>query len=344
NTGSISFNVTPTTGTFTVTYTKNSNNQTTSIAATAGTITINNLGAGLYNNIRVSLNNCLSNSLGPITLADPNPPATPIITAVDSICSGNTLNLSASTTSMGSATYNWIYPNGNTNTSQNIAISNIAVKDSGTYRVTVTIANCVSLAGTKYIRVDSTPSKPIIISNSPVCSDSMINISANSYPFPVSYNWTKQTNLISTNQSFTITNAQAVNAGFYKIVVTSNKNCVALPDSVNVIIKPTPIIALQDSINPNQCATPTGNIKLNGLLPNTSYQIVYTINSSIKTQTQTSNTTGILTIDTLRAGNYSNIYVVLNGCPSLSVGPVSLEDPNPPATPIITSVDSICSG
>lgn len=344
-TGSISFNVLPATGTFTVTYTKNSSTQTVSLSPISGVITINNLSAGIYNNIRVALNNCPSNQLGPITLVDPNPPATPVITAVDSICSSNTLTLSAATTSMGTATYNWIYPNGTTNIGQTISIPNIAVKDSGIYRVTVTIANCISSAAAKHIRVDSTPAKPIIVSNSPVCIDSTIRISTTSiYPFAVIYNWTFETNAISTNQSFIIPNAQTANAGFYKLVVTSTKNCVALPDSVNVVINPTPIISLQDSTNPSLCATPTGNIKLSGLLPNTPYQIFYTINATVKKQNQTANSMGILTIDTLRAGTYSNIFVVLNGCPSLPVGAVTLEDPNPPVTPIITAVDSICSG
>lgn len=344
-TGSISFNVLPATGTFTVTYTKNSSTQTVSLSPISGVITINNLSAGIYNNIRVALNNCPSNQLGPITLVDPNPPATPVVAGVDSICSGNTLTLTATTTSMGTATYNWIYPNGTANIGQTISIPNIAVKDSGIYRVTVTIANCISSAATKHIRVDSTPAKPIIVSNSPVCIDSTIRISTTSiYPFAVSYNWTFATNAISTNQSFIIPNAQTANAGFYKLVVTSTKNCVALPDSVNVVINPTPVINLQDSTNPSLCATPTGNIKLSGLLPNTPYQIFYTINATVKTQNQTANSMGILTIDTLRAGTYSNIFVVLNGCPSLPVGAVTLEDPNPPVTPIITAVDSICSG
>jgi gliding motility-associated-like protein len=343
--GSISFNVLPTTGNFIVTYTKNSVTQTANLTAVSGVITINNLGASTYNNIKVTLNSCPSNQLGPVTLVDPNPPATPVITSVDSICSGNTLNLSALTTSVGLATYNWTYPNGATNTGQIISIPNIATKDSGVYRVTVTIANCVSLTGIKHIRVDSTPTKPIIVSNSPVCRDSSIAISSTTnYPFAVNYSWSFNSNAVSTNRNFTIPNAQNSNAGFYKLVVTSSKNCVASPDSVNVLINPTPVINLQDSTNPTQCATPTGNIKLSGLLPNTSYQIYYTINAGVKTQTQTSNSASILTVDTLRAGTYSNIFVVLNGCPSLPVGPVTLKDPNPPATPIITAVDSICSG
>ncbi|MFY7886446.1 MAG: hypothetical protein ACOVOV_16540, partial [Dolichospermum sp.] len=344
-TGSISFNISPSSGIFLVTYTKNSVAQTSNLTATSGVITINGLTSGIYNNIKVALNNCPSNQLGPITLVDPNPPVTPIITGVDSICSSNTLNLSATTTSMGTAIYNWIYPNGTSIVGQSINIPNIATKDSGVYRVTVTIANCVSLAATKHIRVDSTPAKPIIVSNSPVCRDSTIRISTSTvYPFAVNYNWTFGGNATSTNQSFTIANAQNTNAGFYKLVVTSAKNCVALPDSTNVIINPTPSISLQDSTNPSQCATPTGNIKLSGLLPSTPYQISYTINAAVKTQTQTANSLGVLTVDTLRAGTYSNIFVVLNGCPSLPVGPVTLKDPNPPATPVITAVDSICSG
>ncbi|MFY7884309.1 MAG: hypothetical protein ACOVOV_05630, partial [Dolichospermum sp.] len=344
--GKISFDVTPTTGSYTITYTKDGAAQPSiNVSPIGGLLTIPNLGAGLYDDIKVTLNNCPSNTLAAITLSDPTKPATPAITAPANICSGKNLTLTASTTSVGVPTYNWTFVNGATPQGATQTINNITVAQSGTYRVNVTINLCKSDDTTLVLTVDSTPIKPVIVSNSPICSDSAIKLStSNIYPITVVHNWSFGGSSINNTQSFSIPNAQVNNAGFYRVFVTSNAGCISIADSVNITINKSPSIAILDTLNPTECASAKGYINLNGLLPNTLYHIYYTNNSNIKTQDQTSNASGILKVDTLRAGTYSNIYVTLNNCPSKTVGPITLVDPTPPVMPTITSFDSICSG
>ena len=347
STGSISFNVS-TSGTHIVTYTKNGTAQTPiNLAPVSGVITIPTLGAGVYDNIIVTLSSCPSNKLGPITLVDPNPPATPVISAVDSICSGKTLSLTASTTTSGTATYSWTGPNGFISSSPTPSISNITLAGTGDYKVTVTINSCVSSQGIKNIRVDATPVTPVIIANTPICSDSTLRLSSSTATAGVmSYAWTGPNSFTSIVQNPTITNVIVAATGTYNVVYTSQVGgCISAAGTKAVVVNQTPVISFLDSLNPTNCASATGYIRLSGLLNNTSYTVHYLKGATPVSGSVTSNGSGQLTIGSLTAGTYSNIYVVtLAGCPSNTKGPYTLVDPNPPATPVISAVDSICSG
>jgi hypothetical protein len=151
---------------YTVNYSKNGVAQAalTLTADASGNILIANLSAGTYTNFSVVLRGCQSNTIaGPITLSDPNPPATTTATTNAPICSGTTLNLNASTTSIGSITYNWTTTasSGFTSTTQNPTILNATTAYSGTYSVIATLNSCKSLPGNVVVVVDSTPAKPV---------------------------------------------------------------------------------------------------------------------------------------------------------------------------------------
>jgi hypothetical protein len=84
---------------------------------------------------------------------------------------------------------------------------------------------------------------------------------------------------------------------------------------------------------------------LNGLTANTSYEVNYTGPSgAVIIPSVTANASGVLTISNLPAGSYSNVFVVLNNCPSAPAGPFNLSDPNPPAAPTATNNSALCSG
>src|SRR5690606_13097052 len=78
--------------------------------------------------------------------------------------------------------------------------------------------------------------------------------------------------------------------------------------------------------------------------PGKAHLVSYTKGSTTMSNTIQSEANGNLTIPNLSAGTYSNIWVTLSGCPSNSVGPFILADPNPPATPIPASNSPLCFG
>ena len=167
--GSITLNGLSANTTYTVNYTKNGVNQAASLMATgSGALIIQNLSAGVYDHIGVSLAGCASNTAGPHTLTDPDPPAVPTVGSNTPVCSGQTLNLTATSTTPN-ASYSWTGPNGYTSNVQNPTITTTTAH-SGTYTVTVSINGCTSTAPTS-VTVNPKPAKPAVTSPVVYCQN-----------------------------------------------------------------------------------------------------------------------------------------------------------------------------
>ncbi len=259
--GTIRLNGLSTNTPFEVTYTFGGN--TISINRTSndtGTVIIPNLGIGKYTNLFVKVGNCTSNIVDSVVLVNPNPPATPTASSNSPVCAETPLNLTASTSIVGTVSYSWTGPNGFASTTQN----------------------------------------PVI-------------------------------NL-----------AQVANSGNYIVTLTQN-GCTSLPDTVEVLVKPKPLISSTSKVDPATCATNTGSISLNGLMKDSVYTVAYTYNTNAVSTQMTANASGIIVIPNLFAGSYTNITVTFNGCISAAVASISLQDPNPPATPTINPIAPICA-
>ena len=349
-TGTISFNVVPAIGLYSVQYTIGASVQTVSLNAVGGVITIPSLIAGVYSNITViTANSCPSKSLGPITLKDPTRPLTPIITAPLHICSGQTLVLDANTLTTGIAIYNWSGPNGFGSGIKSPSIINATTAAGGVYTVNVTIKQCKSNDTTATVVVDSTPAKPTISGNNILCSDSTLKLTATTVSAGIMvYNWTTPTVVFNNTPTITIPSVTITNTGVYTVTATStiNSNCISGTGSINVLVNPTPVISYDTLSNPTNCKSATGYILIKGLTANTTYGVYYSFNGGAAMSVNfVSNSSGILKIDNLFAGTYSNIYVASQaGCPSNYVGPYTLTDPNPPATPSCSNNGPKCSG
>ena len=209
-------------------------------------IKIDTLQQGIYTDFSVSIFSCPSNIIaGPVILSDPNPPATPTVSSNGPICSGNTLSLNASSTTNG-VSYTWTTNalSAYTSNAQNPTIGNVTTAYAGTYTITVTLNNCTS-TNTVIVAIDSTPFKPKISSNSPLCYGSSIQLnSVTTYPGApgtLSYLWTTNapTSFISSIQNPIILNATELNSGLYILQLKSNSgNCLSDTMGVNVLVRP----------------------------------------------------------------------------------------------------------
>lgn len=141
-----------------------------------------------------------------------------------------------------------------------------------------------------------------------------------------------------------IPNAGANNAGIY-FVTAQLANCFAANNSsVPVTIRPKPAIGAATFVNPTSCGTYTGSITLQGLAPGTTYMLHYVYNSGVPFDIQvSSNPAGVIILNNLPSGIYSNISVSLNGCSSAEAGPFTLTDQPPPA-PSANSNGPLCIG
>ena len=346
STGSITLNGLQNNTAYTVNYLINGSPVSIPISSNAsGSLTIPGLTQGNYTNVTVVLNGCPSSPLT-FTLTDPNPPATPSATSNSPVCSGVSLTLQTAT--VAGATYAWTGPNGFTSTLQNPVITNVTTAASGNYMVTVTVSNCTSAPGTVSVLINQTPETPTAGSNSPLCGSvgATLNLTASTTTTgTITYSWTGPNSFTSAVQNPSILNVTTAMSGIYVVTATRNPgNCVSAATNVPVVINPTPVITGTSFTNPTNCGSTTGSISLTGLTANTTYTVNYNWNGNPQSATILSNASGVLLINGLVQGTYTNIIAILNGCPSAPAGPVVLADPNPPPAPSASSNSPICSG
>jgi len=433
-TGSILLNGLLANTSYTITYLYSANNQSVSLTSSAaGVITIPNLSAGAYSNIRVALNTCASDAVGPINLLDPSSPASPSVTSNSPICEGSALNLIALSATSG-VSYSWTGPDGFATTTQNPTLATTTATSAGVYSVKATLNGCSSLeanvsvvikpvpvigttngnnptacatstgsitlsgltAGNVYnvkynknsspITVDLTadgsgivtianlpagsysnfsvtlngctsttvvgpislsdpnpPATPVVSGSISLCTGEQLNLTASSTTAGVSYKWTGPNSFNSTNQNPTISNASTAATGSYAVTATLN-SCTSPAAFVSVVVNTTPVITSSSRTSPVTCGATTGTITLNGLAANTSYTVDYTKGSTPTTVTLVSNGAGVIIISSLSADTYSAISVTLGVCKSNVVGPLTITDPAPPATPTISNNGPICVG
>ena len=331
--------------TYKVDYVKGSTAQTVNLIANAsGEVVINNLTAGTYSNIRVTINGCVSNDMGPYTLSDPNPPPAPVVTNPAPVCEGGILTLTA--LPVANATYQWSGPNGFFSVLANPIISPVSLQAAGVYQLTVTVNNCISPATTVTAIVHPTPVITSVSANTPLCTGNTLSLQASTaFVGQVNWQWTGPNSFSGTQQNPVINNITLNEGGNYIVTATAGTgSCVSATKQITVVVKPTPIISNVVANHPTACSTPSGSIRLDGLTPNTAYIVNYTYGGNPITINISSNAAGQLLITNLTAGLYEHVKVTLDGCPSAEAAPVQLTDPTPPAIPQASSNAPICNG
>ncbi|MDR7211489.1 hypothetical protein, partial [Flavobacterium piscis] len=110
-----------------------------------------------------------------------------------------------------------------------------------------------------------------------------------------------------------------------------------LSETINVTVQSPPTIALETVSNTTSCSGADGSIQISGLGNSTSYDVNYLFNGVATSGTFITNGFGVLTISSLNAGSYENIYTTLFGCNSLNTitGPVIISDPGALPAPVI---------
>jgi len=104
-----------------------------------------------------------------------NTPAAPIASNNSPVCSGNTINLKATT--VPGATYSWTGPDFSS-TEQNPSIVNATATNAGEYKVKVIVDNCSSAEAVTIVGINSTINSPSASNNGPLCPGSNLYFSA----------------------------------------------------------------------------------------------------------------------------------------------------------------------
>jgi hypothetical protein len=194
-----------------------------------------------------------------------NPTTVATATANTPLCSGNTLNLSGSS-SVSGVTWNWAGPGGYTSTTQNPSRTSALTTYSGDYILTANMNGCTG-KDTVTVLVKLTPATPTANNNGPLCNNGILNLTANSTTPGVSYNWSGPS-YTSTTQNPTINPATTANSGIYMVYAELN-GCSSGTATTSVSIVNGPSINMYPSPNDSICVGTTVNFTANPVNPGT---------------------------------------------------------------------------
>ena len=107
------------------------------------------------------------------------------------LCTGQTLNLTATT--VANATYSWTGPAGFSVTAQNPTIAGVTTANAGTYTVTTIVNGCSSAVSTVNVVVNSSQGLSVTPSAPTICTGGSVTLTASG---GTTYTWSPPTNLI----------------------------------------------------------------------------------------------------------------------------------------------------
>lgn len=167
-------------------------------------------------------------------------PPTPIITGAAGVCVGDSLTLSVNNIA-GAAQFIWTRPNQTTTITPTnmLTLDPITLQDSGVWRVQVVQNSCVSMQSTGVL-VQVQP-YPVVLaeSNSPVCADIPLTLSASvsNISLPITYTWKGPNGYMGTGPN---PSAPTV-AGQYIVTANTSFMC-ANKDTIDVVVIANPVI------------------------------------------------------------------------------------------------------
>jgi gliding motility-associated-like protein len=261
------------------------------------------------------------------------------------ICSGKTLTLTAAPDSVGEI-WSWTGPVGFTSGIAAPTRINAHTNYSGTYWVRATFHGCKDSNSINVV-VDSTPVAPAVGSNSPICSQNPLFLTALSATAGVGYAWTGPAGFTSAVQNPNITSANTSATGLYSVVVTLG--VCTNSATINVAVDSTPAQPVLTSNSPvcsgsalNLTATSTAGVNYSWtgpsgfatLVQNPTINPAFTIHSGTYTVSASQTYTVGATVHTCTSLP-ATIAVVVDSTP---VAPTAYS--NSPGAPGV----SICEG
>ncbi len=182
-------------------------------------------------------------------------PATPVATYNNPLCIGETLNLSATTVS--GATYTWNGPGSFNANTQNPSRSNSSFSDTGTYTVTATVSGCVSPSASLKVNINAIPF--VVIFPTPadsICQGDPVTFTAlpNNAGGTPQYRWVVNGQTAGTN-STVFTSTTMNNGDVVRCDMTENTKCSSpytdQSNDVNMRVLPwlAPVVTIAASPN-----------------------------------------------------------------------------------------------
>ena len=286
--------------------------------------------SGIYS-VTATVNGCTSLPATTNVVLIPSVVTPPLAWYDKPACTGKPLVLHAANYIGG--VYSWTGPNGFFANTEDPVINNIALQDSGTFSVIVTVNGCSSQPGSVTVAILPTPNSPFASNNGPLCEGKTLNLNASDIT-GASFNWGGPNNFVSTNQNAVISNTLLSQGGMYNVTATVN-GCTSLPATTDVVINPLPTLPIASNNGP-LCVGQT--LTLNAIsTPNSTFNWTGPIGFI-----STNQTPSIANVTLANASAY-NVTASLNGCTSFSATTTPIISPVV-SVPVVTSNSPVCSG
>ncbi len=198
--------------------------------------------AGVYQVTVTDANNCGSTTVSTTVVINTLPVVSPINDGP--VCEFGTLQLTSGADDNGATpyTFSWTGPLGYTSTTENPAISNIALNQDGSYSVVATDQNgCSSISVSTTVVVNDAPIA-VASNDGPVCEGGTLNLSgsATEGTGAYTYSWTGPNGFTSNQQNPQIVNIALAAAGTYTLTVDDG-TCTDVT-TTDVIVNANPTI------------------------------------------------------------------------------------------------------
>lgn len=243
---------------------------------------MNNNNAGEYR-VAVSVAGCTGVNNSITTILKPTPTA-PVITVPTPICQNSRLNLGASIVS--AASYQWTGPNGFDSKLSSPVIDSVRLNQSGIYSVNITVDGCVSNDRSVNVTVIPEPTKPQINSNSPLCLNDPLQLTATAGS-NASFRWFSTNGFSSTQQNPQIGSVNDRDSGQYAAFVLVN-GCVSDTAFTKIEIDQPAVV---NAGNDQEVCANNAVVQLNGSVSGGTNTGIWTSNGTGRFGTRTSSLT-----------------------------------------------------
>lgn len=260
--------------------------------------------SGVYS-VYATASGC-SGSAANVTVVVHNNPVPTATSSFTNYCSGNNINLFASSAS----TYTWSGPNSFSSNNQNPSIAPASTLSSGLYMLSVTDAYGCTGSSTLNLTVNNNPSLISFATSSNVCSGSAISLNASGGN---TYVWSGPNGFNSLSQNPIISPSSTLCSGAYSVTTTNTITSCSSSTVVNVLVYDLPIVNASSS-SASICTKSSAVLNASGAVSYTwSGPAAY--NAVGATQT-------IPNMSTLNSGNYTVTATDINGCSNFVIIPV----------------------
>ena len=233
--------------------------------------------SGVYS-VTATLNGCSSAPATANAVVNSLPVA-PSIQSNAPVCTGGVLSLgtlSSNAASIEEVQYSWTGPNGFTSAQQNPVITGVSSLNAGKYYLNITAGGCQSAtASLVNVVVKPTPAAPVASSNSPLCAERNLNLSAADIA-GAGYSWTGPNGFSSGLQNNTILSVHLQQAGNYYVTATVN-GCTGPAATLPVAIDQQAVVS--PGSNQSLCSTVSA-VNLGGVITNSQNTGIWTTTGS----------------------------------------------------------------